>query len=227
MRRWLITPLIAAIFAGFYIHTRLAAAKNVFRVGRWWARRQMIVSGVRVRTIGNVPGPGPFVFVSNHQSLVDTPIMMGWLGAEFRFIAKDTLFKVPIIGMHLKRGGHLAVTREDARGALETLAAAERIIREQHTSILVFAEGTRSAEGLQEFKSGAAHLAIQAGVPVVPVALSGTAALLLRGEWATRAGNVTLAIGAPIPTTGLTRRDRDALTLQIRNSVNEMLARSA
>ena len=114
--------------------------------------------------------------------------------------------------------------REDARGALESLAAAAGVLRDQKVSILVFAEGTRSAGELQEFKTGAAHLAIQAGVPVLPVAVTGTAALLPKGSFTIHSGNVTLAIGQPIPTIGLTKRDREALTAQVREAVATLLA---
>jgi 1-acyl-sn-glycerol-3-phosphate acyltransferase len=217
--------LAAVVYTGFYIESRLSNPRRLHRVVSKWARRQMAVSGVRVTVRGKMPEE-PCVIVANHQSLTDTPILLGFLGVEFRFIAKSSLFQIPIIGSHLRRGGHVAVVREDARGAIESLAAAERILREQRLPVVVFAEGTRSTEGLQEFKSGAAHLAIQAQVPVIPVALDGTAALLRRGEITVRSGEATVTIGEPIPTAGLTRRDRDALTGKVREAVAALLGRN-
>jgi 1-acyl-sn-glycerol-3-phosphate acyltransferase len=150
--------------------------------------------------------------------------LLSYLGLDLRFIAKSSLFRAPIIGQHLTRGGHIPVEREDARGALESLAEAERVLREHKVSVLVFAEGTRSAGELQDFKTGAAHLAIQAGVPVLPVALKGTAALLPKGSFTIHSGDVTLTIGQPIPTAGLTRRDRETFTARVREEVARLLA---
>ena len=228
LRRWLITnPLAILVFMGFYIEGRLSSPSALHNVVVRWARRLLAVSGVHVTVRGQAPKEGgPFVIVSNHQSLTDTPILLSHLGLDFRFIAKRSLFDVPIIGHQLTRGGHIAVEREDARGALESLAAAERVLREQKVSVLVFAEGTRSAGELQAFKTGAAHLAIQAGVPVLPVAVTGTAALLPKGAFTIHAGQVTLAIGQPIPATGLTRRDREGFTQRIRDEVVALLAGS-
>jgi len=225
LRRWFITnPLAILVFLGFFLESRFSAPGALHRVVVRWASRLLSVSGVRVTVRGQAsPEGGPFVIVSNHQSLVDTPILLTHLGLDLRFIAKRSLFRVPIIGQHLTRGGHIAVEREDARGALESLSAAGRLLKDQKVSVLVFPEGTRSAGDLQDFKTGAAHLAIQAGVPVLPVALTGTASLLPKGSFTIRSGDVTLAVGQVIPTVGLTRRDREALTTQIQDAVTALL----
>jgi 1-acyl-sn-glycerol-3-phosphate acyltransferase len=227
LRRWFVTnPLAALVFLGFYLEGRLSSPGALHGVVVRWARRLLAVSGVRVTVHGQAPRDGgPFVIVSNHQSLTDTPILLSYLGLDLRFIAKRSLFDVPIIGHQLTRGGHISVEREDARGALESLAAAERVLREQQVSVLVFAEGTRSDGELQEFKTGAAHLAIQAGVAVLPVALTGTVALLPKGAFTIHSGDVKLAIGEPISTAGLTRRDREAFTKRLRDEVAGLLAR--
>jgi 1-acyl-sn-glycerol-3-phosphate acyltransferase len=226
LRRIFITnPLAALVFLCFYLEGKLSSPQALHKVVVRWATKLLAVSGVRVQVRGSVlPSAGPFVIVSNHQSLTDTPILLSYLGLNLRFIAKRSLFDVPIIGHQLTRGGHIPVEREDARGALESLAVAEVVLREQKVSVLVFAEGTRSAGELQEFKAGAAHLAIQAGVLVLPVALSGTAALLPKGAFTIHSGDVTLSIGQPIPTTGLTKRDREAFTARIREEVAKLLA---
>ena len=226
LRRLFITnPLAALVFVCFYVEGKLSSRQALHKVVVRWAGQLLAVSGVRVQVLGHaVQSGGPFVIVSNHQSLTDTPILLSYLGLDFRFIAKRSLFRVPFIGQHLTRGGHIPVEREDARGALESLATAERVLREQNVSILVFAEGTRSTGQLQEFKTGAAHLAIQAGVPVLPVALAGTAALLPKGSFTIHSGQVTLSIGQPISTTGLTKRDREALTARVRDAVAALLA---
>jgi 1-acyl-sn-glycerol-3-phosphate acyltransferase len=225
LRRWFVTtPLAALIFIGFWLRSRFGAPQSHHGVGSRWSRRLLRAAGVDITVSGTAPGAGgPFVVVCNHQSLLDTPILLAYAGLELRFIAKQSLFQAPIIGGHLQRGGHIAVVREDARGAMESLAAAEKVVRERGLSVLVFAEGTRSTEGLGEFKTGAAHLAIQTGVPVLPIALTGSAGLLPKGSFTIHSGQVRVAIGEPIRTTGLTRRDREALTATVRQSVARLL----
>jgi 1-acyl-sn-glycerol-3-phosphate acyltransferase len=222
LRIWLITnPLAALVFLGFYLHGKLAAQSRVHEVGASWSRRLLAVGGVKIEVRGaeNIREGGPFVLVSNHQSLVDTPLMLAYLPCQFRFLAKESLFQVPIIGSHLAKGGHVAVEREDARSAAQSLAVCAGKIREERVSVLIFAEGTRSENGMRTFKSGAAHLAIQTGVPVVPIAVQGTAAILPRNTFSMRPGIVRLTIGKPIPTQGLGRQDRDALTNRIQDAV--------
>ena len=109
---------------------------------------------------------------------MDTPIVLGHIPVQFRFLAKKSLFSVPFLGYHLKRAGHLSVPRENPREALKTMAEAGRVIRERGISVLIFPEGGRSLEGLKPFKEGAAYIAINAGVPVVPVGVEGTLQVL-------------------------------------------------
>jgi 1-acyl-sn-glycerol-3-phosphate acyltransferase len=130
-----------------------------------------------------------------------------------------------LLGNHLARAGHIPVPREDPRGAVRTMSLAASIIREKGISILIFPEGGRSHDGLMRpFKDGAAYIAIKAGVPVVPVALQGTRAILPFGSGKIRPGRVVLKIGEPIQTSSLTLRDRSAVTAQVRDQIANMLA---
>ena len=176
--------------------------------------------------LDRLPADGAFVYVSNHLSLADTPLMAGWLPTSFRFLAKESLMKVPIIGGHLRRGGHIAVERNDARAAVRSLARAEKLLRDARVSILVFAEGTRSQRGdLQAFKAGAAHLAIKSGAPVVPLAVHGTADVMPKGRKLLRPGVIRLLAGDPIPTAGLKAIDRDGFTERLQARVSELMDR--
>ena len=185
----------------------------------------ILVSGMKVRVEGLekiVPGAG-YVIASNHLSLMDTPLVMAHIPLQFRFLAKSGLFKIPFIGGHLRRAGHVAIPREDARGSLKAMSEAARIIRERGVSALVFPEGGRSTGALQEFKEGAAYIAIKAGVPIIPVAISGTREVLPMGSAEVRPGPVSLRIGDPIPTTGLSLLDRHRLTVDIRARILELM----
>lgn len=233
-RTYVITPpFSAACFASFWfsglISSRLDRSGNLTHtMARFWSRMLLHTAGIRVVVEGldTLPRDGAFVYVSNHLSLADTPLMAGWLPTSFRFLAKDSLMRVPIIGGHLRRGGHIAVERDDARAAVRSLARAEKLLREAGVSVLVFAEGTRSAGGdLQAFKSGAAHLAIRSGAPVVPIAVHGTAEVMPKGHKLLRPGVIRLLAGAPILTAGLRANDRDSFTARLQASVSDLLDR--
>jgi 1-acyl-sn-glycerol-3-phosphate acyltransferase len=194
-------------------------------VARLWSRILILVSGMKVHVEGLeklVPGAG-YVIASNHLSLMDTPLVMAHIPLQFRFLAKRGLFKIPFIGGHLRRAGHVAIPRDDARGSLKAMSEAARMIRERGVSALVFPEGGRSTGVLQEFKEGAAYIAIKAGVPVIPVAISGTLQVLPMGSAVVRPGPVSLRLGDPIPTTGLSMSDRHRLTADIRARILELL----
>jgi len=191
------------------------------RVARVWSRLLLLISGVRVRVEGaeNIPRHGGCVIASNHLSFMDTPVVLAHIPLQFRFLAKQSLYKVPFIGGHLRRAGHIPVPREDARGSLKAMSEAARIIRERGVSILIFPEGGRSQGQLQEFKEGAAYIAIKAQVPLVPVAIVGTREILPMGSILVRPGRVTLRISEPLPAAGLTLQDRGRLTAQLRERI--------
>ena len=198
-------------------------------VARIWGHMLLAAGGVCVSVEGadKISPHGSYVFVSNHLSYMDTPLVIAHIPAQFRFLAKKSLFKIPFIGYHLKRAGHIPVERGDARASLRAMADAARIIRERGVSVLVFPEGGRSPGALREFREGAAYIAIKAGVPAVPVGIMGTREVLPMGSVLVRGGAVRLRIGEPIPTTGLTPHDHRALTQRLRREVVELTEASA
>jgi 1-acyl-sn-glycerol-3-phosphate acyltransferase len=194
------------------------------RIARAWAKMLLRIAGVRVSVEGidKISMSGSYVFAANHVSYMDTPVIFSYIPVQFRFLAKVELFAWPFIGDHLKRAGHIAVPRE-SRAALKAMSDAGRTVRERGISLLVFPEGGRSESGeLQEFKDGASYLAIKAGVPIVPVAISGMHKVLPMHGALIRPGNVTIRIGDPISTTGLTLHDRGRLTQKIYERVKEL-----
>jgi 1-acyl-sn-glycerol-3-phosphate acyltransferase len=198
------------------------------RVARMWARTLLAVSGIRVRVEGleKIDPNGSYVFISNHASYMDTPAALAYIPVQFRFLAKRGLFQIPFLGTHLSRAGHIPVPREDPRASVKTMQIAAEKIQQKHISLLIFPEGGRSRDGvLRPFKEGGAYIAIRAGVPVVPVALIGTRKLLPFGAGVVLSGDVTVRIIQPIPTSGLTLKDRGKLTNQLRNIILNELAR--
>jgi 1-acyl-sn-glycerol-3-phosphate acyltransferase len=198
------------------------SGRSMIAIARVWARSLLRIARVRVTVEGldRIDPRGSYVFVSNHLSYMDTPVVLSHIPVQFRFMAKRGLFQIPFLGTHLMQAGHIPVPREDPRAALKTLTQAAQTIQDRGISILVFPEGGRSMDGvLQDFKEGAAYIAIKAGVPMVPVALTGTREVLAMGSATFHSGQVTLRIGDPIPTTGLTLRDRGRLTEMLRERI--------
>lgn len=195
------------------------------KIAERWSRALLLVGGVRVRVTGldRIQPNGSYVFASNHLSYSDTPVMLANIPCQFRFLAKEDLFKIPFIGYHLTRGGHIPVPKEDTRAAVRAIQNAGRIVRERGVSVLLFPEGGRTDGELREFKEGAAMIAIAAGVPIVPVAILGTREVLPMGSARMVPGDVEVRLGTPVPTEGLTARDRKVVNEQVRHQVEAML----
>jgi 1-acyl-sn-glycerol-3-phosphate acyltransferase len=225
-----VDPLIvlSTIFCGTI--AAVTSPRTQTAMARLWGRSILAFARVKVDVEGLEhiqPGQG-YVLVSNHLSYMDTPTILASIPVDFRFLAKEELFKIPFMGDHLKRAGHIAVPVDDPRGSVKTLALAARTIQSLRISLLVFPEGGRSETGeLQEFKDGAAYLAIKAQAPVVPLAVIGTRKVMPMHSRKITAGKVKLVIGAPIPTAGLTTRDRAALTATMRDRIVQMLGEPA
>jgi 1-acyl-sn-glycerol-3-phosphate acyltransferase len=193
--------------------------------GRWqhafarlWSWLILTSSGIRTRVEGveNLAPQKTAIYCANHQSAMDIPILFVNLPVQFRFVAKRSLFKMPFLGWHLKRSGHIPVDRERPREAMRSLDEAAEKIR-AGSSVILFPEGHRSRNGkMGQFKSGSFYLAIQAGVPVVPITLNGTRAVLKPDTYHVRAGQTEMIVHPPIPTRGLTLRDVDALSGKVR-----------
>ncbi|MCS7026011.1 MAG: 1-acyl-sn-glycerol-3-phosphate acyltransferase [Bryobacteraceae bacterium] len=199
------------------------------RIAVAWSRALLWIGGVRVSVIGleKIQPNGSYVFAANHLSYSDTPTVLAHIPCNFRFMAKEGLFKIPFIGFHLRRGGHIPVPREDARGAVRALQEAARMMRERAISVLLFPEGGRTEGELRPFKEGAAMLAIAAGKQIVPVMLKGTREVMPMGSLLMTPGLVEVRIGDPIPTEGLSPRDRGILTERVRNAIAAMQRESA
>ena len=200
------------------------------RISSIWSRMLLRISGVKVIIEGldKIDPKGSYVFVSNHSSFMDTPVALAYIPVQFRFLAKKGLFHIPLLGTHLKRAGHLAVVKDDPRASLKSMSDAARIIGERGISVLLFPEGGRTRDGkLQDFKEGAAYIAIKAGVPAVPIAMLGTRKVLPMGTLQIEPGTVHLRIADPIPTHNFTMKDRSQLTQMLRERILELVGQAA
>jgi 1-acyl-sn-glycerol-3-phosphate acyltransferase len=232
LRAYFVTaPLIVLATIGFGLVSLVislfeTSGRRQIMVARVWARFLLWGSGVRVKASGleNISPSGSYVFVANHLSYMDTPVVLANIPVQFRFLAKSGLFQIPLMGTHLSRAGHIPVPRDDARGAVKTMNMAAQVMRARGVSLLIFPEGGRSETGdLASFKEGAAYIAIRAGVPLVPIALKGTREVLPFGSGHVRSGPVTMRVGEPIPTDQAQLRDRGRITAELRDRIVSML----
>ena len=194
------------------------------KLARPWGRWLLRIGRVRLTVEGaeKIDPRQSYVFVANHSSYMDIPAILSSIPVEFRFYAKKGLFLIPILGTHLKRAGHLPVVRGDARASVKSMTLGAQLIQQRHISMLLFPEGGRSRAGMREFKEGAAYIAIKAGVPIVPLGITGTRAVLPMGSSYVRGGPVVLKVGDPIPTAGMRLQDRGHLTELISRQVAEL-----
>jgi 1-acyl-sn-glycerol-3-phosphate acyltransferase len=194
--------LVSSLFdrRGYFAH----------RCARAWSHLILKTTGVRVTVNGLdrlTPGT-TYVFVSNHQSIYDIPVIFDSVPFQLRIIAKESLARFPVLGWHLKRGGHLFVDRKhpDREGILTRW----RALVQEGLSLIIFAEGTRSPDGhVARFKAGSFLLAIEAGLPVVPLSVVGTRRVMPKGRLRTEPADVMLVVHDPIPAPAL-----DAPTIQ-------------
>ena len=191
---------------------------------RIWNRMVAVTIGARIKVHGTEhvkPGKA-YVYMANHSSLIDTPALFAYLPYQFKIIAKRELFYVPFMGWHLWTSGNFPVDRNPRKAVLGLRRIIEGV--RNGKSLAVFPEGTRTSDGqLQDFKSGTFKIALRAGVPIVPVAIRGTFALLPKTTLVPRPGPVDVFIGEPIDTTAYTEKDLPALIARTREAIAQKL----
>jgi len=195
-------------------------------VGRLWGKVNLWTAGVTVKTIGmeNIKPQCAYVYAANHQSWFDIFTVLGKLPVQFRWLAKEELFRIPVLGQAMASIGYIPINRSDRRKAFSSInEAADRV--KSGTSVVIFPEGTRSLDGvLQSFKKGGFILAIHSQQPIVPVSISGSHRILpKKGDWKIQPGTIHMSVGKPIPTAGLSTRDRDKLIAAVRDAIRQNL----
>lgn len=190
---------------------------------RWWSRLLLWSSGVivRVEQIAPLDRRQIYVFLSNHQSLFDIPVLLATLPLPARFLAKRELFKIPLLGWSLKVGGFIPVERGGKSAGESFRAAAQRV--QSGGSVLLFPEETRSPDGrLLPFKRGGFLLAQKAGLPMVPVGIHGTLGVRPRTSYRIHPGRVLVRYGEPLPPPGSGRVASAATIAQVRVRIADL-----
>jgi 1-acyl-sn-glycerol-3-phosphate acyltransferase len=197
----------------------------IFWLGRLWAKAHLKAMGIQPVYSGleYAAGTAPRVFLANHLSTLDIWVLAPVLPVTTRFVSKRTIFWIPVLGQAMTLAGFIAIDRQDRASAIRSLGRAAEKVR-AGASIILFPEGTRSRDGrLARFKRGSFHLALEAGVPIVPVAISGTFNVLRPRSIVVRPGLVRLTFAPPIdiaPYAG----NLDGLMAKVRSEIATRLA---
>jgi len=193
------------------------------KIARIWGKSILVVSRIKVSVKGlaNIDPSSPYIFMPNHQSNFDIPVLLGHLTVQFRWLAKMELFKIPIFGRAMRKAGYISIDRYHRESAFESLKVAANKIK-GGASVLIFPEGTRSRDGnIRPFKKGGFVMAIDSGVPIVPVVITGTRAIMPKGKFRVYPGHVSMVIHKPIGTSTYTRETKEALMESVRRVICE------
>jgi 1-acyl-sn-glycerol-3-phosphate acyltransferase len=164
----------------------------------------------------------PYLFVSNHRSMADV-YMLALLPWEMKFLSKDSVFRIWLLGWEMKVAGDIALTRGDKESARKAMLEMRQRLLDK-SSVVVFPEGTRSADGrLAKFRDGAFRLAIDLGVDIVPLAISGTETALPKHSLVFQRTTATVEVLPPLSTAGLTAADAPALAERVRGEIARVL----
>jgi len=214
---------IIAIIVSFFCRT----GNPVHIIARIWSKSILFVSGIKVDVEGlaNIDPAKSYIYMSNHRSNFDIPVLLGCLPIQFRWLAKAELFKIPIFGRAMQGAGYVKIdrfNRESAFKSIDEIAAKMK----NGVSVMIFPEGTRSEDGnIKPFKKGGFIMAVDSGVPIVPVIVRGTRSIMVKGRWRIKPGHVTLSIKKPIGTTGYTRDNKDDLIKTVRSVICEVFVK--
>jgi len=221
----IILYILVAAPPALFIGGVLRWKRGMYFLGHVGVGLALALCGIRYRVRGreNLPPGTTVVFCANHESNVDPPVLFLALHPQLHVLYKAELRSVPLMRTVLDVGGFVAVDRKDREQAMRSLEEGAASLRAGNP-FLIFPEGTRSRTGqLLPFKKGGFIMAIKAGVPMVPVAISGGRAAMQKGSAFVRPVHVSIRIGRPVPTAGLTVDDRDELVDRVRTEVQNLL----
>jgi 1-acyl-sn-glycerol-3-phosphate acyltransferase len=216
--------ILTILFGVFETH-----GKRIYQINRLWCWLILRVAGISLRVEGleNIDPQRQYIFIVNHQSNIDIPVLVQALPFQLRWLAKRELLRVPFFGWAMWAARHVTVDRADPQGALKSLARAKERLA-AGISLVVFPEGTRSRNGaLQRFKKGGFLLAVQTQTPIVPITINGSGALLPAGSWRLGSGSVQVVVERPLAVAGfrpgnlrlLSNQARDVIASHLNNPV--------
>ena len=200
-------------------------AQTIDAIIRWWARSIVRAAGIRLHgeRLETIDREKRYILVSNHYSYFDIPCILAAVPQPIRFMAKVSLFKIPLFGWALARAGFIPIDRKNRRTAVKSFDQAGDRIRRGNTIVIFPEEGRSRERTMRQFQRGAFLLAIKSGLPILPIAVDGTFDVLRVGAKYVTPGKVTIKAGTQIPTEGASVREKEKLAEQARAQIEKML----
>ena len=207
----LVSPVLLVFWA-------LGKKEPVLDIGKWVMGVSRLILGLKVEVEGleNVDPRRSYVFMANHVSFLDGPLLFYIIPQRVRVILKKSIFRIPVAGPAMRFIGFVPVDRKSLSSGKRSIDEAVQAMKEKGYSFLIFPEGTRSNDGkLHDFKRGGFFLAVAAQVPIIPVTIKGTFELMPRGRIFVRRGKIKVIFHPPVETAGRTQADIPALMSQV------------
>jgi 1-acyl-sn-glycerol-3-phosphate acyltransferase len=204
----------------------LGLRKPLMAIARWAMRvgRRVLSIDAEVGGLERFDHKASYVFMPNHESFLDGPMMVMVIPQSVRAIMKKNVFGIPILGWAMRYVGCVPVDRRAGGGGIKSIEKASRLMRERGYSFLIFPEGTRSLDGkLQRFRRGGFFLAIAGGAPIVPVTIKGTFELMPKGRFGAKRGTVSVEFHPPVPVDGYSEGNVAELVEKVRAAVSSGL----
>jgi 1-acyl-sn-glycerol-3-phosphate acyltransferase len=198
----------------------------LYWLGHGGVRLGLFLSGIRFRVAGreNVPIDSAAVYCANHQSNVDPPVLFAAVHPRMHILYKHEIDQIPILARAFRLGGFIPIDRRNREASARSIEAGANSIRSGN-SFLIFPEGTRSkTDELLPFKKGGFRMAMKAQAPMVPVAIQGGREAMRRGSWLIQPVTISIRVGRPLQTAGMTVDRRDELIQQVRHEIEGLLA---
>jgi 1-acyl-sn-glycerol-3-phosphate acyltransferase len=226
---WLaiVAVLVTIPCAGMTLLVAMASSTSpwIDRFARIWARSLVKAAGIdlQAENLDSLDVHKRYVFVSNHHSYLDIPCIVAAVPQPIRFMAKVSLFKIPIFGWAMARAGFIPIDRKNRRTAVKSFDLAAQRLRAGNTIVIFPEEGRSRERAMRPFQRGAFLLALKAEQTIIPLAVDGTYDVFPATEWRVTPGRVTVRVGTPIETAGLSLRDKDRLAQESRAQIEQML----
>jgi len=193
------------------------------KIARFWAKNLLTAGGtkVTVKGLANIDPAKHYIYMPNHKSNFDIPVLQAYLPVQFRWLAKAELFNIPVFGYAMQRAGYVEIDRSNRAAAIASLDRTANIIK-AGMSVIIFPEGTRSRDNtIRPFKKGGFVVAVDTGVPIVPVIIRGTREIMPKNRIQVKPGRVVIEIKAPVQTSSYSRQTKNDLMEKIRNVIGE------
>jgi len=189
--------------------------KGVFKLGQKILGIRFEVSGLE-----NIDKKKSYVFMPNHLSILDAPLLFMIIPQPVRVISKKEIFRIPVIGQVMRHVNFVSVDRRGKKGGKESIEKATKLMKEKGYSFLIFPEGTRSPNGkLQKFRRGGFFLAINSRAPIVPVTITGTYELMPKGSFFIKRGKIRVTFYPPVPVRGMDQDSIPVLLSKIQSTI--------